>query len=164
VSPGAPETELYVQAHKATDGGAETDVRRDHPPRGRTPSFTVRRASSPLGLSRRDDGRSAADQEEAVLRRSLLVLAVVGLCILAGSPSASAAGGSCPAGWETWTVEAAVDFKLALGYPLTREELLARANAVDANDDQIVCLLDLPDTPAIPPYISGVLDNLASVP
>lgn len=99
-----------------------------------------------------------------MLKRSLLVLAVAGLCILAGGPSASAAGGSCPAGWETWTIEAAVEFKLALGYPLTREELLARADALDANDDQIVCLLDLPDTPGIPPYISNVLDNKASVP
>src|SRR5829696_1056699 len=49
---------------------------------------------------------------------------------LAGGPSASAAGGSCPAGWETWTLEEAVELKLALGYPLAREEFLARARAL----------------------------------
>jgi len=82
---------------------------------------------------------------------------------LAGGPSASAAGGSCPAGWETWTLEEAVELKLALGYPLAREEFLARARALDENDDEIVCLLDLPDTPSNPPYLGLVSDNIASV-
>src|SRR5215212_7866673 len=71
-----------------------------------------------------------------MLKRSMLVLVVAAVCLLAAAPLASGkpAGGSCPAGWETWTIEEAVELKLALGYPLTREELLAAADALDQND------------------------------
>jgi hypothetical protein len=99
-----------------------------------------------------------------MLKRSLVVLAVAGLCILTAAPSASAAGGSCPAAFQTLTIEQAVEIKIALGYPLTPEELEAALRGVDQNGDEIVCSLDLPDTPVIPPYISNMLDNRASVP
>ena len=58
-----------------------------------------------------------------MLKRSLVVLA--GLCILAAAPSASAAGRTCPAAFQTLTIEQAVKIKIALGYPLTPEELEA---------------------------------------
>jgi hypothetical protein len=97
-------------------------------------------------------------------RMFALTLAASGLCLFAGGPSASAAGGSCPGGaWEAWTIEDAVEYKLALGYPLTREELLVAANAVDMNDDGIVCLFDLPDSPGTPAYVGLVADNFVPV-
>jgi hypothetical protein len=99
-----------------------------------------------------------------MLKRCLVVLAVAGLCILAAAPSASAAGGACPASFQALTIEQAVEIKLALGYPLTPEELEAALRGVDQNQDEIVCSLDLPDTLVIPPYISNMLDNVASVP
>jgi D-serine deaminase-like pyridoxal phosphate-dependent protein len=82
----------------------------------------------------------------------------------AAAPSASAAGRTCPAAFQALTIEQAVAIKLALGYPLTPEELEAALRSVDANRDEIVCSRDLPDTPAIPPFISNVLDNKARVP
>ena len=99
-----------------------------------------------------------------MLKRSLVVLAIAGLCIVAAAPSATAADRTCPASFQTLTVEQAVAIKLALGYPLTPEELEAAIRGVDANRDEIVCSLDLPDTPVIPPFISNMLDNKASVP
>jgi hypothetical protein len=99
-----------------------------------------------------------------MLKRCLVVLAVAGVCVLAAAPSASAAGGACPAAFQTLTIEQAVEIKIALGYPLTPEELEAAIRGVDQNQDEIVCSLDLPDTPVIPPFISNMLDNVASVP
>ena len=98
-----------------------------------------------------------------MLKRSLVVLAVAGLCILAAAPSASAAGRTCPAAFQTLTIEQAVKIKIALGYPLTPEELEAALRGLDQNQDEIVCSLDLPDT-FFPPYISNMLDNKARVP
>ena len=97
-----------------------------------------------------------------MLKRCLLVLAVAGLCTVAAGPSASAAGGACPAAFQTLTIEQAVEIKIALGYPLTPKELEAALRGLDQNQDEIVCSLDLPDTPVIPPYISNMLDNRAS--
>ena len=98
-----------------------------------------------------------------MLKRSLVVLAVAGLCILAAAPSASAAERTCAAAFQTLTIEQAVEIKIALGYPLTPEELEAALRGLDQNGDEIVCSLDLPDT-FFPPYISNMLDNRASVP
>jgi hypothetical protein len=99
-----------------------------------------------------------------MLKRCLFVLAVAVVGVLAAAPSAGARGGACPAAFQTLTIEQAVEIKIALGYPLTPEELEAALRGVDQNGDEIVCSLDLPDTPVIPPYISNMLDNRASVP
>jgi hypothetical protein len=99
-----------------------------------------------------------------MLKRCLVAVAVAGVYVLAAAPSASAAGGACPAAFQALTIEQAVEIKIALGYPLTPEELEAALRNVDQNQDEIVCSLDLPDTPVIPPYISNMLDNVASVP
>jgi hypothetical protein len=99
-----------------------------------------------------------------MLQRCLVILAVACLCVLAAAPSASARGGACPAAFQTLTIEQAVEIKIALGYPLTPEELGAALRGVDQNGDEIVCSLDLPDTQVIPPFISNMLDNRASVP
>jgi hypothetical protein len=99
-----------------------------------------------------------------MLKRCIVVLAVAGVGVLGAAPSASAVGGACPAAFQALTIEQAVEIKLALGYPLTREELEAALRGVDQNGDETVCSLDLPDTPVIPPFISNMLDNTASVP
>jgi hypothetical protein len=99
-----------------------------------------------------------------MLKRCLVVLAVAGVGVLAAAPFASPAGGACPAAFQALTIEQAVEIKIALGYPLTPEELEAALRGVDQNQDEIVCSLDLPDTPVIPSYISNMLDNRASVP
>jgi hypothetical protein len=99
-----------------------------------------------------------------MLKRCLVAVAVAGVYVLAAAPSASAAGGACPAAFQALTIEQAVEIKIALGYPLTPEELEAALRNVDQNKDELVCSLDLPDTPVIPPYISNMLDNVASVP
>jgi hypothetical protein len=68
-----------------------------------------------------------------MLRRCLLVVAVAvaGVGVLAAAASAGAAGGSCPAAFQTLTIEQAVEIKLALGYPLSPEELEAAVRGVD---------------------------------
>jgi hypothetical protein len=99
-----------------------------------------------------------------MLRRCLVVLAVAGVCVVTAAPSASAAGRACPAAFQTLTIEQAVEIKIALGYPLTPQELEAAIRGVDKNQDEIVCSLDLPDTPVIPPFISNMLDNKSSAP
>jgi hypothetical protein len=35
---------------------------------------------------------------------------------------------------------------------------------LDKNRDEILCFLDLPNTPGIPPFAFNVIDNTASVP
>jgi hypothetical protein len=99
-----------------------------------------------------------------MLKHSLVVLAVAGLWLVDAVPAARAAERTCPAAFETLTIEQAVEIKLALGYPLTREELEAAIRGVDQNQDENVCSLDLPDTRVIPPFISNMLDNKARVP
>jgi hypothetical protein len=64
-------------------------------------------------------------EERIMLKRCLVILAVPGVCLLAAAPSASAAGAACPAAFQALTIEQAVEIKLALGYPLTAEELEA---------------------------------------
>jgi hypothetical protein len=99
-----------------------------------------------------------------MLKRSFVVLA--GVCVLAAAPSASAAKpvGVCPPPFQALTIEQAIVLGIELGAPLTPEEIEAILTPLDTNRDEILCFLDLPDTPGIPPYFVNVIDNTASVP
>jgi hypothetical protein len=108
-------------------------------------------------------GVRAVAERRTMKKHPFLALAAVGVLALAAVPSASATSKACPASFETLTIQQAVDIKIELGYPLTREELEAALRSVDQNGDGIVCAGDLPDT-WFPPYIANMLDNRVSVP
>jgi hypothetical protein len=101
-----------------------------------------------------------------MLKRSLVVVVLAGICVLAAAPSASTAKpvGVCPPPFEALTIEQAIPLGIELGAPLTPEEIEAILTALDTNRDEILCFLDLPDTPGIPPFAFNVIDNTASVP
>jgi hypothetical protein len=112
-----------------------------------------------------NETRSTAIGKGAItLKRCRAVLALASVGVLVATPSAGAVGGACPASFHKLSIDQAVEIKIALGYPLTPEELAAALRGVDQNRDEIVCSLDLPDTRVIPPFISNMLDNKASVP
>ena len=101
-----------------------------------------------------------------MLKRCLLVVVVAGVCVFAAAPSASAAKpvGVCPPPFQTMTLEQAIALGIELGAPLTPEEIEAILRTLDTNRDEILCVLDLPNTPGIPPFAFNVIDNTASVP
>jgi hypothetical protein len=100
------------------------------------------------------------------LKHRLVVLVVAGVCVLAAAPSASAAKpvGVCPPPFQALTFEQAIVLGIELGAPLTPEEIVAILTPLDKNRDEILCFLDLPNTPGIPPFAFNVIDNTASVP
>jgi hypothetical protein len=101
-----------------------------------------------------------------MFKRSLAVLVAATVCVLAAAPSASTAKpvGVCPPPFQALTFEQAIELGIELGAPLTPEEIEAILTSLDTNRDEILCFLDLPNTPGIPPFAFNVIDNTASVP
>lgn len=101
-----------------------------------------------------------------MLKRSLVGIFLAGVSVLAAVPSASAAQpvGVCPPPFETLTIEQAIVRGIELGAPLTPEEIEAILTPLDTNRDEILCVLDVPDTPGLPPYFANLIDNMANVP
>jgi hypothetical protein len=66
--------------------------------------------------------------------------------------------------FETLTIEQAIVRGIELGAPLTPEEIEAILTPLDTNRDEILCVLDVPNTPGLPPYFANLIDNTANVP
>lgn len=50
------------------------------------------------------------------------------------------------------------------GSPNPVDVLLAALQGIDKNDDDLVCVKDLPHTPGSPSYVRNVVDNTAHAP
>ncbi len=94
------------------------------------------------------------------------LFAVVGLSAIAfGATAAPAAAahpqGRCGGGFGLMTIGDTLPL-VSEGSPLSVAELEAILQGLDKNDDDLVCVKDLPDTPGSPSYIRNVVDNTAS--
>jgi hypothetical protein len=50
------------------------------------------------------------------------------------------------------------------GSPNSPEVLLGALQGIDKNDDDLVCVKDMPDTPGSPSYVRNVVENTARTP
>jgi hypothetical protein len=83
----------------------------------------------------------------------------------AGAGSAKQPVTACPPSFAPMTTEQFRDLAIALGFPSSSlQELQAELTALDKNGNDLVCVLDLPDTPGNKSYQFDVIDDTASVP
>jgi hypothetical protein len=72
----------------------------------------------------------------------------------------------CPpptSGFEPITAEAAVQLGLSLGLPAEEvPNVVAVLQAIDANDDNLLCIKAHPEAANRPPYLFNVIDNIAN--
>ncbi len=96
--------------------------------------------------------------------RRLLIVAVLCLTTLASTTGLAAAdkpNGRCGFGFELLTIQDTLAL-VSDGSPNSPEVLLGALEGRDTNDDDLVCVKDLPDTPGSPSYVRNVVDNTAS--
>ena len=100
-------------------------------------------------------------------RRSRSVaLAVVGLATLVVSSAVPPAQADkpqalCGFGFELMTIQRTLEL-VSDGSPTPIGDLLAALQRLDKNDDDLVCVKDLPDTPGSPSFVRNVVDNTAN--
>jgi hypothetical protein len=95
-------------------------------------------------------------------------LTVVGLAALAVSSAVAPAQADrpqalCGLGFELMTIEQTLVL-VSDGSPSPIDALLAALQGFDKNDDDLVCVKDLPDTPGSPSFVRNVVDNTANTP
>ncbi len=91
-----------------------------------------------------------------------IVVGALGTTLLLGSSVAANADTpttGCPAPFDQMTVAQSADLILSQGYPGTRDQLLAQLPRFDKNGDQVLCVMDLPNTSGIPAYVFNFIDN-----
>jgi hypothetical protein len=89
--------------------------------------------------------------------------AMLMLASVAGPAFADRPIAGCPPGFidDAFTLEEALAYKV--GLPTGSVEYFTGYFAsTDKNGDGLVCMKDLPDTPGIPPYVTQLMDNVAS--
>lgn len=99
------------------------------------------------------------------MRRSIIVLVVSAIAIVSTAAPAGAdhPRGRCGLGFDLMTIEDTLPL-VSEGSPNPVEVLLAALQGIDKNDDDLVCVKDLPDTPGSPSYVRNVVDNTARTP
>jgi hypothetical protein len=80
------------------------------------------------------------------------------LAVPTAAQAADTAGG-CPPAFQPMTVAASADLLLSQGSPLTYDQLVSSLSALDRNGDRTLCVMDLPNTPGLPPYVYNFVDN-----
>lgn len=101
------------------------------------------------------------------VKKGLVVVSVGCLMGLAVPTVAQAQPPSrgCPppqSGYAPITTAALTQLSLSLGAPPEAVDP-AVIDAIDANDDNVVCYRDTPDTPGRPAYLFNVIDNASNV-
>ena len=100
-------------------------------------------------------------------RRSRSVaLTVAGLATLAVSSAASPAQAAkpqalCGFGFELMTIEQTLVL-VSDGSPTPVDALMAALQGFDKNDDDLICVKNLADTPGSPSFVRNVVDNTAN--
>ena len=99
------------------------------------------------------------------MRRSITVLVVSAIAFVSAAAPAGAGHplGRCGRGFELMTIEETLPL-VSEGSPNPIDVLLAALQGIDKNDDDLVCVKDLPDTPGSPSYVRNVVDNTAQTP
>jgi hypothetical protein len=99
------------------------------------------------------------------MHRSITVLILTAIALIAATAPADAGRprGRCGAGFELMTIEDTLPL-VSEGSPNPVDVLLAALQAIDKNEDDLVCVKDLPDTPGSPSYVRNVVDNTAQTP
>jgi hypothetical protein len=97
------------------------------------------------------------------MRRLLLVvvMCMAALVSATGLAAADKPNGHCGFGFELMTIQETLSL-VSEGSPNSPEVLLGALEGYDKNDDDLVCVKDLPDTPGSPSYVRNVVDNTAS--
>lgn len=100
------------------------------------------------------------------MRKLLAVLTVAAGGVLAAASGGAAAppNSGCPPSFEAESFAAAVARIQAEGYTGEIAPFLAFLEQTDMNDDQVVCVKDLPDTPGNQPWQHVYVDNVAAAP
>jgi hypothetical protein len=94
---------------------------------------------------------------------TVLILSAIALMSAAAPAGAGHPQGRCGRGFELMTVDDTLPL-VSEGSPNPVDVLLAALQAIDKNDDDLVCVKDLPDTPGSPSYVRNVVDNTAQTP
>jgi hypothetical protein len=95
------------------------------------------------------------------MRRTILVVGVTVVPTVSALPaSAVRPTAECGLGFELMTIETLP--LVSEGSPNPPEVLLEALQAIDKNEDELVCVKDLPDTPGSPSYVRNVVDNTAA--
>lgn len=96
------------------------------------------------------------------MRRVLTIVVVAGLGFASAVAPAAAARpqAGCGSGFASMTIQQTLVL-VSEGSPNSDDVLLAALEKYDKNDDDLVCVKDLPDTPGSPSYVRNVVDNTA---
>jgi hypothetical protein len=94
----------------------------------------------------------------------LAALVAGGALASAGAGSAAQPSGNCPPPFQPMTIAQFTELTVGLGNPHPIEQIQAVLASLDANGDDVLCVLDLPNTPGNKVYQFDVVDNTASVP
>ena len=100
------------------------------------------------------------------MRKLLAVLTIGAFGVLAAASGGAAAppDSGCPPPFAATSFAAAVARIQAEGYTGEIAPFLAFLEQTDMNDDQVVCVKDIPDTPGNPPTAHIYVDNVAATP
>jgi hypothetical protein len=101
--------------------------------------------------------------------RRLIAAFAVGCLMSLAVPSVALAqppSRGCPppeSGFTPITVEAAIQLGLSLGLPAEEvPNVVAVLQAIDANDDNVLCIRAFPEAANRPPYLFNLIDNIAN--
>lgn len=97
-----------------------------------------------------------------MMRRPITVLVLSAIVLLSAATQAGAGHplGRCGRGFVLMTIEDTLPL-VSEGSPNPVDVLLTSLQGIDKNDDDLVCVKDLPDTPGSPSYVRNVVDNTA---
>ena len=97
------------------------------------------------------------------IRKVALVAMIAALAVpmVAAPAGAVRPNGACGFGFELKTIAETLPL-VSEGSPNPPEVLLTSLQGLDVNDDDLVCVKDLPDTPGSPSYVRNVVDNTAA--
>ena len=97
------------------------------------------------------------------IRKVAVVAMVAALAVpmVAAPAGAVRPSGTCGFGFEVKTIAETLPL-VSAGSPNPPEVLLASLQGLDVNDDDLVYVKDLPDTPGSPSYVRNVVDNTAA--
>jgi hypothetical protein len=109
-------------------------------------------------------GKALEEDEDMKPFLAALVVTVGGALASAGAGGAAQPVGNCPPSFQPMTISQLTELVVSLGFPHPIELLQAELASLDTNDDDLLCVLDFPNTPGTKAYQFNVVDNTARVP
>ena len=93
---------------------------------------------------------------------AVFVLGVCGVLAAAGGGAAAPQNSGCPPPFSATSFTAAVAQIQSQGYTGDVAPFLAFLEQTDMNNDQVVCVKDIPNTPGNQPWQNIYIDNVAA--